>query len=93
MRKTIAPELRTNKKLKKMQVIPHETSERDQDMKEEVHETRIKILKKELEIKENQLFAELEINAERVKVIKAEKEIKVLQKQIEEIKLEKLLKD
>lgn len=93
LRKTIAPELRTNKKFKKMQVIPYEIPERDQDMKKEVHETRMKILKKELEIKENQLFAELEINTERVNVIKAEKEIKVLQKQIEEIKLKKLLKD
>ncbi|XP_029672382.1 myb/SANT-like DNA-binding domain-containing protein 3 isoform X1 [Formica exsecta] len=37
LRKTIAPELRTNKRLKKMhQQIPHETSDRDQDMKSEI---------------------------------------------------------
>lgn len=73
-----------------MQPIPHETSERDRDMKEEIHETRMKILKKELEIKENQFFAELEINAERLKLVKVENDIKILQKQIKEAKLANL---
>jgi len=62
-------------------------------MKEEVHKIRMKILKKELELKENQFFAELEINAERLKAVKVENEIRILQKKIKEAKLEKLLKD
>ncbi|KAM0734553.1 hypothetical protein ACS0PU_011372 [Formica fusca] len=85
LRKTIAPELRTNKRLKKMH--------RDQDMKEELHETRMKILKKELEIKENQFFADLELNEERLKAATVEKEVRVLQKQIKEAELKILLKD
>jgi len=93
LKKTIALKLR-NKKLKKMyEVIPHETSKRDRDMKKEVHKTRMKILKKKLELKENQFFAELKINVERLKAVKVKNEIRVLQKQIKEAKLEKLLKD
>lgn len=69
------------------------TSKRDREMKEELHEIRIKILKKELEIKENQFFAELEINTERLKAAKAESKMRILQKQIKEAKLEKLQND
>ncbi|XP_070160053.1 myb/SANT-like DNA-binding domain-containing protein 3 [Polyergus mexicanus] len=94
LRKIIAPELRTNKRLKKMhQQIPHETSDRDQDMKEELHEIRMKILKKELEIKESQFFADLELNEKRLKAATVENEIRVLQKQIKEAELKILLKD
>jgi len=49
--------------------------------------------KKKLELKENQFFAELEINVERLKAVKVENEVRVLQKQIKEAKLEKLLRD
>lgn len=94
LRKTITPELRTDKRLKKIHhQIPHETSERDQEMKEELHEIRMKILKKELQMKENQFSVELEINTERLKTAKVENEMRILQKQIKEAKLEKLHKD
>lgn len=93
LRKTITPELRTDKRKKVQQQIPHETSERDQEMKKELHEIRMKILKKELEIKENQFFAELEINTERLKAAEAESEMRILQKQIKGVKLEKLQND
>ena len=68
-------------------------SEREQFMKEELHKMRIKILKKELEIKENQYFAELEVNTERLKATKTKSNIKLLQKQKEETELRKLQKD
>lgn len=93
LRKIITPELRTDKKKKVQQQIPHKTSERDREMKEELHEIRIKILRKELEIKENQFFTELEINTERLKAAKAESEMRILQKQIKGAKLEKLQND
>lgn len=73
--------------------IPYETSERDREMKEKLHQVRLKILKKELEIKENQFFAEIEINTERLKAAKAENEMRVLQKQLKKAELEKLYKD
>lgn len=85
LKKKITPELRTGKRLKRVhQEISHETSKRDREMKEELHEIRKEILKKELEIKENQLFAELEINTERLKTVKVENEMRTLQKQIKE---------
>ncbi|XP_039310342.1 uncharacterized protein LOC105201294 [Solenopsis invicta] len=89
LKKKITPELRTVKKLKKIhQQISHESSKRE--MKEELQEIRKKILKKELEIKENQFFAELEINAERLKTTKVESEMRLLQKQIKAAKLKKI---
>jgi len=94
LRKKITPELHTDKRSKKVhQQIPYETSEQNREMKEELHQVRMKILKKELETKENQFFAEIEINTERLKAVKAENEIRVLQKQLKEAKLEKLYKD
>lgn len=92
LRRTLTPELRINKKLKKSQQMT-QTSERDQEMKEELHEMRMKILKKELEIKENNFFAELEINTERLKAAKFESEMRQLHKQIKEAKLKNQQKD
>lgn len=92
LRKTITPELRINKKLKKSHQIT-QASERDQEMKEELHDIRMKILKKEFEIKENNLFAELEINTKRLKAATLETEMKELHKRIKEAKLKKLQKD
>ncbi|XP_071634240.1 uncharacterized protein [Temnothorax longispinosus] len=94
LRKKITPELRTNKRLKKIhQQISHETSERDREMKKELHEIRMNILKKELEIKENQFFVEREINTERLKAAKVESETRVLLRQIMEAELDKLYTD
>ncbi|XP_018303522.1 myb/SANT-like DNA-binding domain-containing protein 4 [Mycetomoellerius zeteki] len=92
LKKKITPELRTGKRLKKLHqpLGMHETSGRDREMKEELHQLRINILKKELEIKEKQFFAEIEINTERLKTAKVEGEMRVLQKQIKEAKLKKL---
>lgn len=54
LRKIITPEPRTDKRKKvHQQQIPRETLKRDQEMKEELYEIRMKILEKELEIKEN----------------------------------------
>ena len=93
LRQTITPELRVPKKYKKTHQEISPISEREQFMKEELHEMRIKLLKKELEIKENQYFAELEVNTERLKAAKTESDIKLLQKQKEETELRKLQGD
>jgi len=93
LKKTIAPELRTNKKLKKMHEVINAWHFRTRLRHKGRNSQNKNILKKELEFKENQFFAEFEINAERLKAVKVENEIRVLQKQIKEAKLEKLLKD
>lgn len=94
LKKRITPELRTQKGLNKThKQVPYEPSTREKEMKEELHEIRMKLLKKELEMKENQFFAELEINTEKLKVTQVDYEIKLVQKQIEEIKLQNLRKD
>lgn len=79
LRKKVTPELRIDKIFRKVHhKIPHETSERDREMKEKLHQIRMTILKKRTgEI--NNFFAEREINAERLKIAKIENEMRILQ--------------
>lgn len=98
LRKRTTPELRTNKRLKQTHKFTEYGNverdvERDRQMKEELHALRIKILKMELQIKESQAFADLEINTEKLKAIKAETEMRIVQKQVQDAKLNKLRED